>query len=144
MLHKTYTTHTRTKHTSIKHTHLLILSCIFLVLDTRRRAIAECDRQHLRIYHTCYTTHIQSIFEKYNIDNPYWKSGQHILKYRNHTLADQGLLLDMRRRAIAQFDRQHLRIDHTCYTTHIQSILENSIRGDVWDCCGPSYSLDTF
>ena len=40
----------------------------------------------------------------------------------------------MRRRAIANLDRQHPRIYHACYTTHIQSILAHWIRGDVWIC----------
>ena len=48
------------------HAHLLSLSCSFLLWDMRRRASATFDRQNPRIYHTCYTTHIQSIFEKSN------------------------------------------------------------------------------
>ena len=105
--------HRRSK-TTLLQTQVFPLFFTFLPLR-EKESYRKCYHNTTSNNHTCYTIHIQPTLETSYLDKT------HTSPYTFFIL----LLFDMRRRAIAKCDRQHLRIYHACYTTHIQSIFEN-------------------
>ena len=83
--------------------------------------------------HTCYTIHIQPILETSYLDKT------HTPPYTFLNCCSWTWEGELSQNLTGNTSASIMRS-----TKHIQSILENWIRGDVGNVCGPSYSFDTF